>query len=294
MNRPVRARVVRVPRLGASLLGVLGVGVLGVGVLGVGVLGVGVLGASPIGLPLLGIAGSRPAGAAEASATADPTIDELLDAADDIQRGQRSHAVVRMHVKTANYERTMKMESWAEGTDKTLIRILEPPKDAGVATLKVDDNIWNYLPKVDRTMKVPAGMMGESWMGSHFTNDDLVKESRMSEDYDGVIVGRPEDGGRWVIELTPKPDAPVVWGKVVVTMTPDRIPTTIEYFDEKGALVRTLIFDDVQEVEGRRVPMRMRLQPADKPDDVTEIQYETLDFDVEIPPNTFSLQALRR
>ncbi len=225
---------------------------------------------------------------------ADPTIDELLNAADDIQRGESSHATVTMQVKTDRYERTMKMESWAKGTEQTLIRILEPAKDAGVATLKVDDNIWNYLPKVDRTMKVPAGMMGGSWMGSHFTNDDLVKESRMSEDFDGVITGRPEQGGAWVIELTPKPNAPVVWGKVVVRINPDKIPTKIEYFDEKGALVRTMLFEDIREMDGRKVPATMTLQPADKPDEFTRFTYVDIDFDTDIPDSTFSLQALKR
>lgn len=232
--------------------------------------------------------------AAAPAAAADPTIEELLDAADDVQRGERSYAVVEMQVKTDRYERTMKMESWAEGTEKTLIRILEPAKDAGVATLKVEDNIWNYLPKVDRTMKVPAGMMGGSWMGSHFTNDDLVKESRMSEDFTGVITGRPEQGGVWVIELTPKPDAPVVWGKVIVSITPDKVPTQVQYFDEKGGLVRTMLFQDVREMDGRKVPATMLLQPADKPDEYTRVSYVELDFDVEIPSTTFSLQALKR
>jgi len=239
-------------------------------------------------------------GQSKTALAADPTINELLDAADDVQRGDSSHAVIEMQVKTAHYERTMKLESWAEGTENTLIRILEPAKDAGVSTLKVDDNIWNYLPKVDRTMKVPAGMMGGSWMGSHFTNDDLVKESRMSEDFDGVIQSRPTaDGagtltGQWLIELTPKPDAPVVWGKVMVAINPDKIPTKIEYLDEKGTLVRTMLFEDIQDIDGRQIPVTMTLRPADKPNEFTRITYVDIDFDVDMPANTFSLQALKR
>lgn len=223
-------------------------------------------------------------------------MEELLDAADDVQRGSRSHATVSMHVKTASYERGMKMESWAEGADKTLIRILEPAKDAGVATLKVDDNIWNYLPKVDRTLKIPAGMMGGSWMGSHFTNDDLVKESRMAEDYTGTITGRPGQAGAtsWVIELVPKPDAPVVWGKVEIHIGADRVPSLARYYDEKGVLVRTLTWEDVRVVAGRKVPMRMVLTPADKPGEYTRITYESLDFDAQLPEGTFTLQALKR
>ena len=96
---------------------------------------------------------------------ADPTIEELLLATDDVVRGESSVASTEMYVKTARYERTMKMKTWSMGTDKTLVVIMEPAKDQGTATLKVDDNIWNYLPKVDRTMKVPASMMSGSWMG---------------------------------------------------------------------------------------------------------------------------------
>lgn len=226
---------------------------------------------------------------------AEPSIEELLDATDDIARGERSIATIQMQVKTDRYERSMSMKAWSEGQDKTLIRILEPAKDAGVATLKVDDNIWNYLPKVDRTIKVPAGMMSGSWMGSHFTNDDLVKESRMNDDFTGVITARPTgDAGEWTIELTPKPDAPVVWGKVAVHIHADRMPDRIEYYDEHGALVRTMAFSDVKDFDGRKVPSVMTLTPADKPGEFTKITYAELDFDAEIDPNTFSLQSLRR
>ena len=132
---------------------------------------------------------------ASVGAAAEPTIEALLTATDDAARGQSSVAVIAMEVKTANYERTMKMKAFSKGTDKSLVRILEPAKDAGVSTLKVDENLWNYLPKVDRTMKVPAGMMSGSWMGSHFTNDDLVRESRLSEDFVCAFEKKPTDPG---------------------------------------------------------------------------------------------------
>jgi outer membrane lipoprotein-sorting protein len=226
---------------------------------------------------------------------AEPTIDELLTSTDDVTRGKSSEAVVEMHVKTANYERTMKMEMWAEGTDKTLIRILEPAKDAGIATLKVDQNIWNYLPKVDRTMKVPAGMMSGSWMGSHFSNDDLVKESRLSEDFDATMTQRPADNadGVYVITLVPKPDAIVVWGSIVVRVRPDKMPVSIEYEDEHGVTQRTMSFGEYHELDGRLVPTVMTLIPADKPGEFTSFTYVSLDFDVALPASTFTLQALK-
>ena len=225
-----------------------------------------------------------------------PTIEELLDATDDVNRGASSTAVMSMQVKTDRYERSMKMTAKSQGEENSLIVILEPAKDAGIATLKVGDNLWNYMPKVDRTMKIPAGMMSGSWMGSHLSNDDLVRNSRLRDDFTYQMVSEPADDGtgEWVIELVPKPDAAVVWGKVVVTIRPDKVPTKIEYFDEKGNLVRTLGFDRIEQVGERQVPMEMSVIPGDKPDEFTRITYDELSFDVEHDASTFSLQALKK
>jgi outer membrane lipoprotein-sorting protein len=231
------------------------------------------------------------------AAANEPTARELLDQVDDLHRGTSSHALSTMHVKTSRWDRTLSMEVWSEGDERSLIRILSPAKEAGMTTLKVDDNIWNYLPKVDRTMKVPAGMMSNNWMGSHFTNDDLVKESRMADDYIFQFTSMPDEDptGLYVIECIPNPDAPVVWGKVVVQVrAEDRLPTEITYWDERGTLVRTMAFDDIREIDGRPVPFRMMLTPADTPEEFTEVIYDDLNFDVEIPASVFTLQALKR
>jgi len=224
-----------------------------------------------------------------------PTPEELLAATDDTFRGETSHATIEMHVVTARYDRTMRMEAWSQGADNSLIRILAPVKDAGVSTLKVGDNIWNYLPKIDRTMKIPSGMMGGSWMGSHFTNDDLVQNSRFSDDFTSTVTGSGEgDDAIWTLDLVPKPDAPVVWGHVIIRVRGDRIPLDAQYFDEDGSLARTMTWGDVQEMDGHHIPTTMTLVPGDAPDELTRITYVDLDFDVDLPASTFTLQALRR
>ena len=226
---------------------------------------------------------------------AEPTVEELLRATDDAARGDSSVATVVMEVKTSRYERTMKMQSWSKGTEKSLIRILEPAKDAGVATLKVEDNLWNYLPKVDRTMKVPSGMMGSSWMGSHFTNDDLVREARLSEDFTYEVTSKPENGkGNYVITVVPKPDAPVVWGKIVVEVRPDKVPVKQDFYDEDGELVRTMSYDDVQMVDGELMPLSFTLTPHDKPGEYTRMAMQDLKLDVDLDDSLFSLQALKK
>lgn len=228
-------------------------------------------------------------------ATETDDVEALLRRTDDLFRGAASRAVVEMRVKTSRYERTMKMEAWSKGDDKSLIRILEPAKDAGVTTLKVGDNLWNYLPRVDRTMKVPTGMMSGAWMGSHFTNDDLVQQTRLSDHFTFDIQERPEAGeGRWVVELTPKPTAPVVWGKVRHEVGADELPRKTTYYDEQGRLVRTMTFEKVEELAGRKLPTVMRLQPADAPEEFTVMEYVELALDVDIDDSKFSLQSLRR
>ena len=184
------------------------------------------------------------------TALADDTalINELLIEADNM--GRQEHAIItaEIHIKTERYERKMKMNMKSLGTEKSLIKILEPAKDAGVATLKVDKNLWNYLPKVDRTMKLPSAMMGGSWMGSHLSNDDLVKESRMSEDFTAKLTQKPDTNPDklYEIELIPKPDAPVVWGKVIARINTDKLPLDFRYYDEENQLVRTMKFDEIK------------------------------------------------
>ena len=224
------------------------------------------------------------------------TVQDLLNNADDLMRGDSSMATMTMHVHTARWDRSLSMQVWTEGTDHSLIKILSPPKEKGMATLKVEDNIWNYLPKVDRTMKVPAAMMSGSWMGSHFSNDDLVKDSRMADDYTCDFASRPTENPehQYVIDCTPNPDAPVVWGKLQVKLRgEDTLPVEYTFYDEKGILKRTMLFSDIEDVGGRRLPTRMKLVPADKPDESTEIIYEEINFDVDIPESTFTLQALK-
>jgi hypothetical protein len=221
----------------------------------------------------------------------------IVDRVDRLLRGDSSEGELTMAVMTRHWSRTLTLRVWSEGTERALIRVVAPAKEAGVATLKAGDEIWNYLPKVDRTIRVPTSMMMASWMGSHFTNDDLVKESRLVRDYD-IALGfeGARDGVRvWEFVLTPRPEAAVVWGRIVMEVRQgDLMPTWARYYGDDGALRRTLTFGDHRVMGGRLVPTTMRVVPADKPDESTVIHYASLRFDVRLPPETFSLGALRR
>ena len=221
---------------------------------------------------------------------------DILNHVDDLFRGSSSHATMVMKVITAHYTREMKLVAWSKGKDYSLVRILEPLKEKGTSTLKARNNIWNYLPKVKRVIKIPSSMMGGSWMGSHFTNDDLVKESRMADDYTHSITFDGSREGTEVIELTliPKPEAAVVWGKVVaIVRKSDWIPLRIDYYGEKLGLERSMTFSDIKKLGGRLVPATMRITPTDKPGEYTLVTYDDIAFDIALKDSLFTLRTLQ-
>ncbi|MFZ2959063.1 MAG: outer membrane lipoprotein-sorting protein [Candidatus Ozemobacteraceae bacterium] len=235
---------------------------------------------------------------AQTDSSGSGSASESLDAAALIRKietqyqGATSHGTSRMIVKTKSYDRSMVLESWAEGRDKFIARILEPAKERGTATLKVDSQIWNFLPKIDRLMKIPSSLMGDKWMGSHLTNDDLVKDAKIDETYTFTVLEK--NAKIAVIQGIPKPDAAVVWGKVIYRADLERqVPISVEYFDEDGAKVRIIRFDQVEQLQGRWLPRIFRVEPLDQPGEYTEMRYEKITFDVNIPKGTFSTQNLR-
>ena len=242
---------------------------------------------------LLAIALLLPSGG---SAATEPSIEDLILAADDMLRGESSESRITMRIKTKRWQRELRLYILSEGSEKFLARIEAPAKERGTATLKVEQNIWNYLPKVDRTIKVPSSMLSAGWMGSHFTNDDLVRESRYSEDFDCEFLERPEgSSGHWVVRCTPRPDAPVVWGAVDIRFrAEDQLPDRVEFLDERTELVRTVQYEDIGRLGGKTLPRRIRVFPADDSEEFTEIVYEEMAFDIDLPPGTFSLQSLRQ
>ncbi len=221
----------------------------------------------------------------------------VVDRVDRLLRGESSHASVSMQITTRQWSRSLDMTIWSKGSDYALIRVTAPAREAGTATLKVKDDIWNYLPRVDRTIRIPPSLMAGAWMGSHFTNDDLVKESRLVDDYDIAIGFDGErDGVKvWEFALTPKPGVAVVWGKIVMQVRQaDLMPQWERYYDDAGTLVRTVTFSDFKVLGGRKVPATLTVTPADKPDEHTTLVYHDLQFDVGLPASFFSLQNLKR
>ncbi len=218
-------------------------------------------------------------------------VKTLIREVEQQYNGASSHARTTMQVKTSHWERTLEMEAWSLERDFFLVRILEPAKERNVATLKRDQEVWNYLPKVDRIIKVPPSMMGGSWMGSHITNDDLVKANQIEEDFNLRLL--EETKTHYLVECLPKPDAAVVWGKIIYRILKEpRVPEQVDYYDEEMVLIREMHFDDIQQIGDRIVPLRFTVLPLEKPDEKTVLHYRELVYDLDLDESFFTLRNL--
>jgi outer membrane lipoprotein-sorting protein len=224
-----------------------------------------------------------------------PDVNRVIDYIDDLYRSESSHSTMRMTVVRERGTRELEMEAWSKGDDDALIVIRSPAREAGTATLRTKDGLWNYAPRADRLIRIPTGLLSDSWMGSHFTNDDLMRETSYLDDYTAVLSSEERDGVTYLkATLTPKPDAPVVYSQLVFLITPDDwVPVRSEYYDD-GEMVRSMSFDRIQTIAGKKIPMRMTIVPEDKPDEHTMIEYLELQLDVPVDDQLFTRQGLRR
>ena len=224
-------------------------------------------------------------------------LDEVVRRLEELYRADSSIAEVKLKIIRPERERTLDMKIWTRGDEKALVVIQAPPREKGTATLRVGDNLWNYLPRINRTIRIPPSMMLASWMGSDFTNDDLVQESNLVEDYTPSVLGPAATDGHWNVRLTVKPDVVGLWERIDFTVTVDPIlPVGAEYYDRKGRLARTMTFDRIKTFDERRIPSRLTLIPQDdeKAGHKTVMIYDELQFDVDVPERTFSLSTLEQ
>jgi len=226
----------------------------------------------------------------------DLTPQEIVKRADDLLRGDTSQGQYRMSVETPGWKRTLELDAYSIGRDKTFIRILSPPKEAGITTLRIENEMWNYLPKVERTIKIPPSMMFQSWMGSDFNNDDLVKESSIVYDYTHKILYEKQIGSHDVykIELIPLPEAPVTWGKLLLWVRKsDFVPLREEFYSERGKLIKILEYSDIKQVSDRTIPTTWKMKSVTKEGHVTIIEVIDIVYNEPVSENIFTLSNLK-
>ncbi len=229
------------------------------------------------------------------SLQAAPSGTDLIVGMEKLMWSKTTHGRFTMSIKTQYWHRQLDLEAWLDRPEKTFVRIHSPKKEKGVGSLRIGGEMWNYLPKVDRTIKIPPSMMLQPWMGSDFSNDDLVKESSLENDYSHEITEAFSQNGKSVYRIisTPKPNAPVVWGKLEFLVYSDYIPIQQTFFDDRGKVVKVMQYSDIRTMDGREIPTRWRMEPADKSEQFTEIVVDELCFDRPVDDGLFTLRSLR-
>jgi outer membrane lipoprotein-sorting protein len=220
---------------------------------------------------------------------------QLVQDAMDHWRGISSESEMTMTIHRPDWERSMTLHCWSQGDKLSLVRVVEPRKDAGNGTLLNDNSMWTYTPKINRIIKVPSSMMSQSWMGSDFSNKDIAKSTDIIDQYDHELTASKEVDGHteYTITSIPHEDAAVVWGKEVLIIRDDFVLLEQQFWDQAGQLVKSMKTREIAEMGGRPVARILRMAEIDTPDEWTEIVTLSVRFDVELPDNTFTLSNLR-
>jgi outer membrane lipoprotein-sorting protein len=220
---------------------------------------------------------------------------DIVRQAIDHWRGVSSVGEMTMIIHRPDWERTMSMQAWTQDNDKSLVRVTAPKKDRGNGTLMRDNSMWNYSPKVNRVIKVPSSMMGQSWMGSDFSNKDVSRADDIVDQYTHTLLETVEDDGKrvYVIESIPLEEAAVVWGKEVLRIREDLVLLEQNYYDQDGVLVQKLEALDIGEMSGRVIALRQRMSKIEAPEEWTELQVQTMSYDVELDDSLFTRANLR-
>ncbi|MFO7524638.1 MAG: outer membrane lipoprotein-sorting protein [Ignavibacteriaceae bacterium] len=222
---------------------------------------------------------------------------EIVKKADELMRSNSSYSELRMTIVKPNWSRTMGMKVWALEPDFALIYITEPARDKGTVTLKRKNEVWNWLPSAQRVIKIPPSMMLQSWMGSDFTNDDLVRQSSVVEDYNHKLIGEEELNSYncYKIEMIPKPEAGVVWGKIITWIAKESyLQIQADYYDEDDILIKSFIGSREKKMSGRNILTYWEMIPTDKPGNKTVMEYTAIQFNYNIDKDFFSEQNMKR
>jgi len=231
------------------------------------------------------------------SAQADDSVSAkaIIKSAIDNYRGVNSYSEATMTIHRPEWERVMSMKAWTEGLDKSLVRITAPKKDKNNGTLLIDNNMWSYSPKINRVIKIPSSMSNQSWMGSDFSNNDIARADDLIDKYTHSIVETSEKNGitQYIIQSVPHEDAPVVWGKELLTIDSRYIVHKHEFYDQDNKLIKTMTGSDTKLIDDKYVSLRQRMQKSDKPDEWTEFETQTIKFNIPMKENTFTLYRLQ-
>ena len=217
----------------------------------------------------------------------------IMQKVDENMRGQNIYMKITMKITAMGHTRTMKMESWAKGPKKSFVKVTYPPKERGITFLSLENQMWQYVPKIERVIKIPPSMMLQNWMGSDITNDDMVKQSSIVEDYEPTILKK--EGEMVMMQLLPKEEAAVVWGKIISYIDLRTYTSQKDiFYDEEGEVVRHFIYRDVKKFGKYYMATYWKVEPLERPGHFTEITLEKVQYDSKVSDQYFRKSALKR
>jgi outer membrane lipoprotein-sorting protein len=225
------------------------------------------------------------------------TADEIIQKAEDHMRGTSSYAEMTVTTIRPKWQREMKIKAWTKGDDYSVTMVVSPAKDKGTVFLKRDKEIWNYVPSIERTIKMPPSMLTQSWMGTDMTNDDLVKESSLKKDYTKKILGTETVEGLecYKILLTPKANVNSIWGKIYIWISKKNyLQLKTRFYDEDNKLVNTILGKEVKTLGGKIIPTVMEVIPANKKGQKTRMTYTKAEFNIKVNDEMFTTQYIKR
>ena len=225
------------------------------------------------------------------------TAREIVKKSDDLMQGESSVSTMTMEIVRPTWNRSISFKSWSKGRDKSVTLITEPARDKGQSFLKVGNEMWSWNPSINRLIKLPPSMMSQGWMGSDYTNDDILKESSIVNDYEHTFAGEKVIDGYscYIIDLKPKADAAVVWGKITTYITKESfLNLSADFFDDEGVLVRTHLLSEIKKMHDRTLPTRIEVIPAEEPNNKTIVVIQTLEFNTNLDDGFFSQQNMKR
>lgn len=226
------------------------------------------------------------------------TAAEIIKKAEDKFKGEKSsYGEMQVIIQRPTWKRTVTMKSWSKGTDFSLSLVTAPANEKGQAFLKRKNELWTWNPTISRMIKLPPSMMSQGWMGSDYTNDDIMRESSMINDYDIKLLGEESCQGFncYKIELEPKENIAVIWGKMIVWIAKgEYYQIKVQYYDEDNYLVRTMLASEVKQFGDRKLPAKMEILPEDEPGNKTIVVLLSMKFNQAIDENFFSQQNMKR
>lgn len=236
-----------------------------------------------------------PLAAAQEQPGQTPDASQIVRDAVNHWRGVSSYTEMSMVIHRPDWERKMTMRAWTKGEDQSLVRVIEPAKDRGNGTLTDEDSMWSFSPKVNRVIKVPSSMMGQSWMGSDFSNKDVARADDIIDQYEHTLLSIGEIDGVTIYEIqsVPHEDAAVVWGREVMRIRTDNVLVEHDFYDQDDELVKSLESLEIGEMGGRTIAIRQRMHEIETPEEWTEIQVNSVEYEIDIPDSTFTLSSLR-